>query len=114
MKIIPVLLLALATQACTAQDSHVVLAYRLYTSCVSGTLQVTHPVKDQAEFDDVLTYTENWCTMWTDAWYPAFVSENDAPELDFSEHIRFLAFRKQVKERLQEDYKKFLAESKKK
>ena len=114
MKIIPVLLLAFATQACTAKEPHVVLAYKLYTSCAAGTLQVMAPPKDQADFIDILTYTENWCTMWTDAWYPAFVSEDDAPELNFEEHTRFVAFRKQVRDRLIEDYKRLQAEPKKK
>lgn len=103
MKIIPLLILALAATACTANDSRLVVAYRLYTSCVHGTINVALPVKNQAEFDNLISYTDDWCTMWTDTWYSSFVAEDD--ELTLQERIRFINFREEIKDVLKKDYR---------
>jgi hypothetical protein len=113
MKIISVLILTLATQACAAKESHIATAINLYSGCVTGTLQsIEHPT-NKDDIKDILSYTEDWCTMWVDAWYPEFVSEDSAPELNFRELIRFAAFRSQLKNNLQREYEIFLTSKKK-
>ncbi len=86
------LILSLSVATCTAQSSHVGIAHSLYKSCYQGTMQAQTIDPDTFSAQDIVNIvqgTDEFCLVWTYAWYPAFTNNKDVTELTEAETIRF-------------------------
>lgn len=100
-KLASVLILALATTACTAKEPHVTTAFMLYRSCVQGTLQATQLPATRQGIQETLTGIDSMCLEWSLIWYPAFIDpKEESPELTQAEADRFNALRMTTRQEL--------------